>query len=213
MERIGLERADGRSISGEVEPTVEAGEEVHQVDAAALREDLQRNYTDHLRMIEKSQLSSFEGVVSSARAGFRISLVLNVMSFVLGAVVIGVGGVMIARAPGELMKIAGISSVLLGSLLVIALLFWKGPLDRILYSVSNLARINLITIGAAHRLNQIARVFVQESITGKMSIASLASLNMLVDDAVRSSIDQLETVVPRGDAEKEVADLVRSGQV
>lgn len=202
------ESESGKVKSAEVEPTVEIQDSLIPFDL--LKSDLQLNYTDHLKAIENASLGVLDGVVRSARIGFQVSLILNVASFILGLGIIVAGLILLINSPESFGKIVGIASSLAGLLLVLTLLFWRGPLDRILESVSNLARINVITIGLAHRLNQVSRVFVQESLKGKMSVKSLNSLNSLIDEAVRSSVDQLGVVLPKESAEAQVKKITES---
>lgn len=168
-----------------------------------IKDDLQINYSDHLKSIENASFGILDSVVKSARLGFQVSLVLNILIFSLGVGVIIIGLIMLLNSPESFGKIVGIVSSVAGFLLVITLLFWKGPLDRILESVSNLARINAITIGLAHRLNQISRVFVQESLKGKMSLKSLDALNGMIEGAVGNSVEKLNEVMPKESAEKQ----------
>ncbi|MEW6084843.1 MAG: hypothetical protein AB1607_09630 [Chloroflexota bacterium] len=168
-----------------------------------IKDDLQINYSDHLKSIENASFGILDSVVKSARLGFQVSLVLNILIFSLGVGVIIIGLIMLLNSPESFGRIVGIVSSVAGFLLVITLLFWKGPLDRILESVSNLARINAITIGLAHRLNQISRVFVQESLKGKMSLKSLDALNGMIEGAVGNSVEKLNEVMPKESAEKQ----------
>lgn len=191
-----------RRKSVETEPTRENPDLTIPFDV--IKSDLQQNYTEHLKAIENASLGILDGVVRSAKTGFQISLTLNIVSFILGLGIIVTGLILLINSPESFGKVVGIASSLGGLLLILTLLFWRGPLDRILESVSNLARINVITIGLAHRLNQISRVFVQESLKGKMSVRSLNSLNGMIDEAVRSSVDQLGIVLPKESAEEQV---------
>lgn len=192
----------------EVEPTSE--KDNSRIPFETLQADLQVNYTDHLKSIENASLGILDGVVKSARIGFLTSLVLNVLSFVLGLAVIVAGLVILITSPQTFERLVGVGFSLIGLLLVITLLFWRGPLDRILESVSNLARINVITIGLAHRLNQISRVFVQQSLQGKMTIHSLGKLNEMIDGAVHNSVNEFEVVLPRKEAEEQVQEILSS---
>jgi hypothetical protein len=175
-----------------------------------LQKDLQQNYTDHLKSIEQASLGILDGVIRSTRIGFQTSLVLNVLSFILGLGVIITGLVIFIQSPENFGKVVGALSSVGGLILIISLLFWKGPLDRILASVADLARINVITIGLAHRLNQVSRVFVQDSLRGKMNVKSLQLLNKMIEDAVTHSVDELSIVLPKHPAEDQVQDILTS---
>jgi len=136
-----------RAKSVESEPPAES-KEFYSYNT--IKDDLQINYSDHLKSIENASFGILESVVKSAQLGFRVSLILNILIFSLGVGVIIIGLIMLLNSPESFGKIVGIVSSVAGFLLVVTLLFWKGPLDRILESVSNLARINAITIGLAH---------------------------------------------------------------
>lgn len=194
-----------RSVEGE--PSAET-KELYSYNT--IKDDLQINYSDHLKSIENASFGILDSVVKSARLGFQVSLILNILIFTLGVGVIIVGLVMLLNSPESFGRIVGIISSIAGFLLIITLLFWKGPLDRILESVSNLARINAITIGLAHRLNQISRVFVQESLKGKMSLKSLDSLNEMIEGAVENSVEKLNDVMPKESAEKQAQAVATS---
>ena len=191
-----------RNIEEEITP------ELENISLSLLREDLQKNYTDHLRSIEEASFGILDGVVKSAKVGFLASLVLNILSFMLGTGVIITGLTILVRSPENIERVVGVVFSLIGIIFIITLLFWKGPLDRILESVSNLARINVITIGLAHRLNQISQVFVQESLKGKMSTRILNKLNDMIRDAVHHSVSEFGVVLPKKRAEDQVQEML-----
>ena len=190
----------------EIEPSPEGEKVLLPFDT--VKADLQINYTDHLRAIENASFGILDGVVKSAKAGFVTSLVLNVLSFIVGLAVIVSGMVIVITAPESFERVTAIMFSLTGVILVITLLFWKGPLDRILESVSNLARINVITIGLAHSLNQISRVFVHESLQGKMNLNSLTKLNQMIYTAVHHSVSEFGVVLPKKQAEEQVKEML-----
>jgi len=200
----GLEVGDRRD-SIESEPTSET-DTIIPFDI--LQRDLQKNYTEHIKAIENASLGILDGVVLSAKTGFHTSLILNVLSFILGLGIIVTGLIVLIKSPGDWGRIVGVVSSLIGLILVITLLFLKGPLDRILESVSNLARINVITIGLAHRLNQISRVFVQESLKGKMTLSALNTLNGMIDKAVHHSVKEFQVILPKEQAEEQVRKIL-----
>ncbi len=171
---------------------------------AELKEDLQVNYTDHLKSIETANMEMVRDVVRNAQRGFTVSLVLNISSFVLGTTIIVVGLVLLISSPETLGRTVGIVSSLIGVVLVITLLFWQGPLERILKSASNLAQINAISLGLAQRLNQISRVFVHQSLSGEMNINMLEQLNRLAKESVDDSVRTLTQILPEETAEKAV---------
>ena len=199
----GLETAHSRGRESEPSPVM---------DSPTAR-DLQQNYTDHLKSLEMASMSMLEGVIKSARQGFHISLALNVSTFILGLVIIIVGLIMLFQSPEAFGRIIGIVSSLVGLVLVISLLFWKGPLERILGSVSNLAQINAISLGLAHRLNQIARVFVQKSLSEEIDIKILAQLNEMVDKAVSESVKEFRDILPKETAEKQAQALLSKSSI
>lgn len=191
--------------TAENEPSMEMDPHLRLV-----RADLQQNYTEHLKSIETTSLEILQSVADSARSGFRMSLTLNALSFLLGSAVILLGMIMLWQSPENFIKIAGLISSLVGSLLVVVLLFWKGPLDRILDSVSNLARINSITLGLMHRLNQVSRVFVQESLAGKVNVESLGMLNNLVQNSVHDAMTELGTFPNKNSAEEQAKKVIQA---
>ncbi len=173
-----------------------------------LQHDLQLNYTDHLKSLEKASMNMLDGVIKSARQGFYVSLVLNICTFLLGMSIIIVGLIALFQAPEAFGRVIGVVSSLAGLVLVISLIFWKGPLERILGSVSNLAQINAISLGLAHRLNQVARVFVQKSIDGDLDTEMLQELNSLVAKSVSDSIKSFEQILPKEAAEKQTQKFI-----
>ncbi|RLC61919.1 MAG: hypothetical protein DRI01_07730, partial [Chloroflexi bacterium] len=179
-----------------------------ETSRAELREDLQINYTDHLKSIENANMEMVRSVVRNAQHGFTASLVLNILSFILGAAIIVVGLILLISSPETLGRTVGVASSLIGVALVITLLFWRGPLERILKSASNLAQINAISLGLAHRLNQISRVFVHQSLRGEMNVDTLRELNKLTKDSVEDSVRTLTQILPEETAEKAVQRLL-----
>jgi len=199
-------KSEGNRNNVEIEDTPET--EIERFSFSVLRHDLQKNYTDHLKSIEKASFGILDSVVKSARLGFQVSLVLNVLSFVLGTLVIITGLGILLWSPENIERIMGVVFSLLGTIFVLVVLFWKGPLERILESVSNLAKINVITIGLAHRLNQISQVFVQESLKGQMSPNVLRVLNQMIYEAVHHSVEEFSTVLPQKRAEDQVQEML-----
>lgn len=206
MERESQSRgAERPRRSVETEPSGETGSA--DIPFAILHSDL-RNYSEHLRDIESSSLSIVDGVVRSAKLGFTVSLVLNVISFILGLAIIVVGLIALVRAPEQFGRIVGLVSSIIGLALVVTLLFWKGPLERIITSVAHLACINVVTIGLAFRLNQVSRLFVQESLRGTMTPALLEQLDRIIGQAVRQAVDDLQVVLPTESAEEQAGQLL-----
>lgn len=191
-----------KSIENEITPETEDNFYVF------LQTELSTKYTDHLQDIETTSLGILDSVISSARIGFKITLILNVLSFVLGTIIIITGLIILVMSPEQFERMMGIVLSFSGVILVIVILFWKGPLDRILESVSNLARINIITLGLSHRLNQISQVFVQKSLQGEMSTDTLKQLNEMVQDAVHNSVFEFNAVLPKKNAETQVKELL-----
>lgn len=190
----------------EAERTVEYDQ--REIDHAEIKEDLQVNYTNHLKSIEKANMEMVRSVVKNAQHGFTASLVLNISSFILGTVIIAIGLVLLIRSPETLGRTVGVLSSLIGVALVITLLFWRGPLDRILESASNLAQINAISLGLAHRLNQISRVFVHQSLSKDMDVNTLRELGDLTGKSVDESVKLLSHLLPEEEVEKVVAQLI-----
>jgi len=176
------------------------------------KEDLQVNYTDHLRALEKANMDMVKSVVKNAQYGFSVSLILNVSSFILGITIICVGIYIFIRSPESLGQTIGILSSVVGLGLVISLLFWRGPLERILGSAANLAQINAISLGLAHRLNQISRVFVQFSLDNQLTVDVLKQLNQMVESSVKDSVSQLDHLLPEETAEA-IAERITSQQL
>jgi len=178
-----------------------------------LQLDLQQNYTEHLKSLEKASMGMLEGVIKSARQGFYVSLVLNISTFLLGLAIIIIGLRSLFQSPETFGRIIGVISSLMGLVLVISLLFWKGPLERILSSVSNLAQINAISLGLVHRLNQIARVFVQKSLKAEVNTETLAQLNDMVAKAVSESIKEFGEILPKETAEKQAQKMISKSAI
>lgn len=176
------------------------------------KDDLQINYTDHLKSLEKANMEMVKSVVKNAQYGFSVSLILNVSSFILGIAIICVGIYIFVKSPESLRQTIGILSSLVGLALVISLLFWRGPLERILGSAAHLAQINAISLGLAHRLNQISRVFVQFSLDNKLSVDVLKQLNEMVDGSIKDSVSQLDHLLPEETAEA-IAERITSQQL
>lgn len=182
--------------------------EQKEIQLKELQNDLQTNYTDHLKTIEDANLDMVQSVVKNAQQGFIISLILNISSFMLGAAIIIIGLILLVRSPETLGRTVGIISSLTGTALLVTLLFWRGPLERILKSASNLAQINAISLGLAHRLNQVSRVFVRKTIDGEIDIDGLSQLNDLIGYSVEESVQMLLKILPEETSEEIVQKLV-----
>ncbi len=196
----------------EVKSKIVSHEELSSIEKVPIPEKLEGDYSNsfihHLRSVEKSNLDTLNQVIQSARIGFNTNLVLNIISFGLGLGVMITGVIILIKSPSDFGRIVGFFSSSIGILLILILLLWKGPLDRILESVSNLARIHVITIGLAHRLNQISQVFITNTSRGEMDLASLKEINGMIDNAVHSSVKEFELLLPKELAEEQITKII-----
>lgn len=165
-------------------------------EATAFFSDLQSQALERFRAplmeLEKVSRQRWNELSRQARSSFYISMGMSVGLFVVGAVIVIWGLVLLTRS-GELSRQigGGILSALAALATTFSGRFWKDPVEHIQRFSAQQARLQAAFIGYMNRVAQLRLMFEHEYATGGITLEKLETYQGMLSEAIDQASQQL----------------------
>jgi len=159
----------------------------------ALQYNLEINFQQPIARLNEETREMWASTILQARRGFIARMVMSIITFAIGIVLVSLSAGKVIFGNVEAAQLWGPGISFVSGITTMLLTIYSGPLKEIRRSVSDLGIANAAFIAYIHRVLQISHTFAYHYLNGKIEFDQMEKSSNLIEQAMHSTIDRLET--------------------